>query len=133
MNWYKQIKLAAPPIVEERPNINTYVEICHRPGRSFEDRGHEDFYLWFIDNNYQFYIASTLQYSRHGGWPLFKELFRNNMIASGRYDKSSHTASAVLDIGGKTKVFDFRTKHSKNKVAEILDRELNNPKIIFFG
>lgn len=146
-NWYKKISLFASkkiayPIVEDvgSENRELYNTVAHMP--NYRDRhmggqqssigrmGFGDFYLWIIDENYKFHIINSLQCTRHGDWKLYDEL-STNMIAQGRYDENRHVASAILNLR-KEREFSPRKEYMKKTVGKILDRYLDNPKIIFF-
>jgi len=129
MNWYKEIKFASPPIAEEYDKWNRdkvrYFDIAHRGA----DR--EFYYLWFIDASYKFYITHIIQYARHPEWTLFNEKYKD-VIASGRYNMNTNTASMALETNPKY-ISKFNKEYVKKEVSRILDKKLNNPKIIFFG
>jgi len=128
MNWYKQIKLAAPPpIVERDRSGKEYIDIAHDTNDFTKN------YLWFIDTNYQFYMIDELEtrLGTHGTWPLYNKCY-DGVLAKGRYDKKAGVASFFILSRYSETLSQFRLRYMEKRIESILDKQLNNPEIIHF-
>jgi len=126
MNWYKEIKLADSPIVVEDEDCYDYTMIGHPGARP------EYTFLWMIDNNYKFHVTGLFEHHRHDFWPKYIYLEnKNELIASGRYDKYRDITSMMLECEAR-KLETRRKEYVRRQVEKILDKYFNNPEIIFF-
>ena len=92
--------------------------------------------LWAIDKKWQLHEALASEEkgsSRIHPRLLGKELPKaDNIIATGRYDPSVHTASIIYCYGEGHMMNPRRVEYITKRVAQILDRKYNNPKIVVF-
>ena len=92
--------------------------------------------LWAIDKKWQLHEALASEEkgsSRIHPRLLGKELPKaDNIIATGRYDPSVHTASIIYCYGEGHMMNPRRVEYITKRVAQILDRKYNSPKIVLF-
>ena len=145
MNWYKIAQLNSLPIqkiafpVEEQRGAHFYTDIGH--GTDEYNKRNVSLYetkvkLWAIDQEWKFYDILAADKDGYSGiHPDFmgNELpSRNNIIATGRYDPPTHTATIIYHYGEGSWILPQRVKYLTKRIAQILDRKYNNPRIVVF-
>ena len=122
------MKIADSPLDENTDyNISGYTQIAH------DDSPYN--YLWFIDYDYKFYIVKELETKGgvHHGWEEFtKKEQLGRVLSQGRYDKRIDTATAYIREAYSRGFSKYQYNYIKNRVISILDKEFNNPRIIFY-
>ena len=131
MNWYKTIKIALPVVTT--PSYMHYTDIGHKK----LDQGRGEI-LWTIDYNWNF---EAIPVTEEIEGEIHDDVFQRNFdyvtedsIASGRLftDLANRTrVSATINIDPR-KTNPRRMEYIKEQVTRILDREFNNPDIMFF-
>ena len=118
MNWYK-LKLASP-VIEDPKQYRSYFSIGHNPG--------EDVIVWFIDNNLNFNSQQN-KHLNHRGWSDYDNAEEDEtLLARGRYDLNKKITSVYVH---NNLLKNRQLEYAKKKIEQILDKQFNNPTIIF--
>jgi len=134
-NWYSLIKISFP--VMEGDQSVSYFDIGHSDHYNTEELQNIQTYIWIIYKDLTFDMQeadrvinnSRIRLSHRDMLNAQNTFGQEDVIALGRYEiEEGSTGVVSLRYGiGLNEISTHRQRYFKNKIKEILDKELNNP------